>query len=78
MEVLCQSSQLLDEKALSIRVLIFHFPKALGRPVSQLSLFTATLCPFGQIHRTKADDGLNSRPPFITEAIKYQLSLLFE
>ena len=49
--------------------------RALGTPVSQLSLFTATFTLSGNPPH-KADDVLIARPPFLTEARKYQLSLL--
>jgi|GEM_PF-4624296 len=76
MRVFCWNSQLLKEKALSIHNLRFHLPyRALGRPVSQLLLFTATFCSIQANPPHEADDGLNSQPPFRAEARKYQLSL---
>ena len=54
---------------------VLCWSSTLGGPVSQLSLFTATFI-LSDNPPHKADDGLNSRPLFITEIIKHQLSLL--
>ena len=73
-EVLCGSSKRKITSQPSIYASVVR-GRTLGVPLTS-GCFSPLPSSLRTIHRTKADDGLNSRPPLLTEARKHQLSLL--